>query len=114
MKLLHVTYVDFSQAYDRVPRQVLFCVLRRLRCGAVMLAALGAMYSVTESIISLVVITVTLGACQGSPTSCLSLFILNVNDLIMILKEDFDVGGFLSWVHILVLMDDTVLLATTR
>ena len=110
---LFVTFVDFTQAYDRVPRHVLFRVLRRLGCGAVMLAALIAMYSLTESVIGSVVVSVSLGVRQGSPTSCL-LFIIFMNDLIMMIKGGVDVDGFLSWLHILVLMDDTVLLATTR
>lgn len=46
--------VDFSQAYDRVPRAKLMGVLRRLGCGAVMLTALVAMccpYSVSIAMI---------------------------------------------------------------
>ena len=108
-----MTFVDFSQAYDLVPRAILFGVLRRLGCGAVMLAALVAMYSVTQSIIGSVLVTASLGVRQGSPTSCL-LFIIFVNDLIKMIKNGAGVDGFLSWVHTLVLMDDTVLLATTR
>ena len=37
-----------------------------------------------------------------------------VNDLIKIIKEGCEADGFLAWIHILVLMDDTVLLATSR
>ncbi len=50
---------------------------------------------------------------QGSPTSCL-LFIIFVNDLIALIKNGCDMDGFLIWLHTLVLMDDTVLLSTTR
>lgn len=50
---------------------------------------------------------------QGSPTSCL-LFIIFVNDLIALIKNGCGVDGFLVWLHTLVLMDDTVLLSTTR
>ena len=46
---LFVTFIDFSRAYDRVPRSMLFRVLLRLGCGSVMLCALAAMYCVTES-----------------------------------------------------------------
>ena len=55
------------------------------------------------------VVAVTL----APPTSCL-LLIIFVNDLIKMLKEGAGVEGFISWLHILVLMDDTVLIATTR
>ena len=110
---LFVTFVDFSQAYDLVPRRLLFEILKRLGCGAVMLAALIAMYRITDSVLGTAVITATIGVRQGSPTSCL-LFILYVNDLIKLIKENCRSEGFLHWLHVLVLMDDTVLLATTR
>ena len=112
-KKLFITFVDFSKAYDLVPRHVLFSVLKRLGCGAVMLSVLVAMYGVTQSIIGTAVITTVIGVRQGSPTSCF-LFILYVNDLIKLIKETCEPDGFLSWLHILILMDDTVLLATSR
>ena len=110
---LYITFVDFSQAYDLVPRQVLFRVLKCLGCGAVMLAALVSMYAMTENVVGAAVVAVTLGVRQGSPASCL-LFIIFVNDFINMLKEGAGVDGFVSWLHVLVLMDDTVLIATTR
>ncbi len=58
---LFVTFIDFSKAYDLVPRKVLFNILKRLGCGTVMLAALVAMYRTTESIIGEAVMTATLG-----------------------------------------------------
>ena len=112
-KTLFVVFVDFSQAYDLVPRNILFNILKRLGCGAVMLAALVAIYKVTNSIIGTAVVTTTVGVRQGSSTSCL-LFVLYINDLIKLIKENCNPDGFLSWLHLLVLMDDTVLLATTR
>ena len=110
---LFVTFVDFSQAYDRVPRHILFKVLRRLGCGSVMLSALIAIYTLTESWLGTAVIVITLGVRQGSPTSCL-LFTVLVDDLIRMVKEGCEFDGFLQWLHILVLMDDTVLISTTR
>ena len=59
------------------------------------------------------VVTITLSVRQGSLTSCL-LFIMFVNDLIKMGKEGCEIDGFLAWVHILVLMDDTVFLSTFR
>ena len=100
-------------AYDRVPRTVLCRILKRLGCGAVMLAILVSMYSVTHSIIGAAIVTAAIGVRQGSPTSCL-LFIIFVNDLIALIKNSCDVDGFLVWLHTLVLMDDTVLLSTSR
>ena len=88
---LYVTFIDFSQAYDRVPRHILFRVLQRLGCGSVMLAALIAVYTHTESVLGTAVILLTMGVRQGSPTSSL-LFIIFV-DLIRIIKPGcgFDV-----------------------
>ena len=110
---LFVTFIDFTQAYDRVPRGVLFEVLKRLGCGATMLVALVAMYRITHSVLGSAVISATIGVRQGSPTSCL-LFVIFVNDLIKLIKHNCNVDGFLAWLHILVLMDDTVLLSTSR
>lgn len=93
-------------------RHVLFGVLRRLGCGSIMLCALIAMYSVTESWIGSALISVTLGVRQGSPASCL-LFIIFTDDLIRMIKEGNACDGFLQCLHILVLMDDTVLLSTS-
>ena len=78
---LFVTFIDFSQAYDKVPRDVMFRVLKRLGCGVTMLLALVAMYKITHSVIGSTVISATVGVRQGSPTSCL-LFIIFVNELI--------------------------------
>ena len=50
---------------------------------------------------------------QGSPTFCF-LFIVYINDFIKLIKNTCEPDGFLSWLHLLALMDDTVLLATTR
>ena len=78
-----------------------------------MLAVLVSMYAVTHSIVGTAIVTVSIGVRQGSPTSCL-LFIIFVNDLTALIKNGCDVDGFLVWLHTLVLMDDTVLLSTTR
>ncbi len=78
-----------------------------------MLGALMAMYQVTQSVVGAALITATLGVRQGSPTSCL-LFIIFVNELVKMIKERCRPERFLDWLHILVLMDDIVLLATSR
>ncbi len=112
-RTLFVTFIDFTKAYDLVKRERLFQVLRRLGCGIVMLGALVSMYCLIENIIGTAVVTVTLGLRKGSPTSSI-FFVLSINDLIKLLKEKCSRDGFLKWLHILVLMDDTILLATTR
>ena len=71
------------------------------------------MYTVTRSILGTVVITSAIGVRQGSPTSCF-LFIIFVNTLIRMMKTKCGIDGFLGWLHLLVMMDDTVILATNR
>ena len=110
---LFIAFVDFSKAYDRVPRGKLFKLLMSLGCGAVMLCALMSMYSVTSCILGTVLITCTIGVRQGSPTSVF-LFIIYVDVLIKMIKTRSPLDGFLSWLHILMLMDDTVIFATSR
>ncbi len=115
-KILYVTFIDFSQAYDQVPRATLLRVLHRSGCGSVMLAAVGAMHQVTESVLGTAVLAATTDVRQGSPPpppSCL-LFILYVSDVVKRAKENCGGDGFLSWLHVLVMMDDTALLAAAR
>ena len=110
---LYIIFVDFSQAYDKVSRMVLFSILKRLGCGAVMLLALISMYRTTQSLIGTAIVTASVGVRQGSPTSCL-LFVLFVNDMIKLFKERCGSEGFLNWLHLLVFMDDTVIVSTSR
>ena len=110
---LFVAFVDFSKAYDRVPRNKLIHTLRQLGCGFMMLFAIATMYMVTKSVLGTTVITAMMGVRQGSPTSCF-LFIVFVNTLIKMLKDRCPDDGFLKFLHVLMLMDDTVILATSR
>ena len=110
---LFITFVDFSRAYDCVPRQTLFSVLKQMGCGLTMILALIAVYRCTDSVIGASLITATIGVRQGSPTSCI-LFVLYVDEMIKMMKRRCPADGFLSWLHIMVMMDDTVLLSTSR
>ncbi len=78
-----------------------------------MLAVLVSMYSVTHSVMGTAVVAATIGVRQGSPTSCV-LFIIYVNDFITLIKNNCGINWFLTWLHILMLMDDTVLFSTAR
>lgn len=110
---LFVVFVDFQKAYDRVPRSRLFDILVELGCGLTMISALIAMYSSTTNILGTTVITATIGVRQGSPTSCY-LFVIFVDVLILLIKSKCSVEPILGWLHTLMLMDDTVILATSR
>ena len=71
------------------------------------------MYRCTSSVIGTALVAATVGVRQGSPTSCI-LFVLYVNVMVKMLKQGSPVDGFLSWLHVLVMMDDTILLSTSR
>ena len=110
---LFIAFIDFSKAYDRVPRSYLLNLLKSLGCGVVMLTALTSLFWVTQFILGSTVITAIIGVKQGSPTSCF-LFILFVDEFIKLVKGRSGVDGFLQWLHLLMLMDDTVIFATSR
>ena len=88
-------------------------LLKSLGCGVVMLTALTSLFWVTQFVLGGTIITAIVGVKQGSPTSCF-LFILFVDEFIRLVKGRSDLDGFLSWLHLLMLMDDTVLFATSR
>ena len=58
-------------------------------------------------------ITALLGVKQGSPSSCF-LFILFVDEFVRLVKEKSPADGLLGWLHLLVLIDGTVILATSH
>ena len=109
---LFVLFVDFSKAYDRVPRKTLFSILKKLGCGKRFLKALMAIYKNTINILNSEYVRSTVGVKQGGPMSCL-LFVIYLNVLAVMLKL-LGNDSFLVDVHALMLMDDTVLLASTR
>ena len=78
---LFVAFIDFSKAYDRVPRLYLLKLLIKLGCGKIMLAALASMYAVTKFVLGATMITATLGVKQGSLSSCF-LFTLFVDEMV--------------------------------
>ena len=112
-KKLYCVFVDFSKAYDRVPRNLIVEKLAALGCGGLMIRAVAATYKCTRMMLRTAIISANIGVRQGSPTSCF-LFTMVVNDLIRNLKQRCAPDGFLNQLHSLMLMDDTILLATTR
>ena len=112
-KKLYVMFVDFSKAYDRVPRGKMIMYLKELGCGKRMLHAIKEMYRNTKNVLRSAVIDTTLGVRQGAPTSCL-LFVIYIDKMVKMLKDAIPVDSFLGNLHVLLLMDDTVIVATSR
>ena len=110
---MYIMFIDFQKAYDKVPRYKVFDCLKQRGCGRIMLLALQAAYKCTQMLFHGVVISTSIGVRQGAPTSCL-LFVLYIDNLLRMLKSSVENDGFLGSLHALLLMDDTVILATTR
>ena len=49
---LFVLSIDFTKAYDLVPKRVLFEILKRLGCGMVTLSVLVAMYTLLRTLLA--------------------------------------------------------------
>ena len=78
-----------------------------------MLGIIVTLYKKLELIYKDIVINTSIGLKQGGPASCL-FFIFYINKFIRNLKNIIPEDDFLSDLHALLLMDDTVILATSR
>ncbi len=106
-------FIDFSKAYDRVPRWKLVERLAALGCGRAMLRANKLMYKYTKNVLKSAIIDASIGVRHGAPSSYL-LFVIYVDHMVRMLKRIVPTDGFLGNLHSLLLMDDTVILATSR
>ena len=87
--------------------------MKSLGCGKIMLSALLNMYKNTYNILNSTKISTSSGVRQGAPTSSL-LFTTYVDEMVRMIKESMQNDGFLGRLHVLMLMDDTVIMATSR
>ena len=110
---LYVLFVDFSKAYDRVHRGKLVESLKHSGCGKMMIKAIKAMYTCSRNVLKSAVIDSSIGVRQGAPTSCL-LFTLYIDNMVKMLKNEITVDSFLGNLHVLLLMDDAVILSSSR
>ena len=111
-KKLFILFIDFEKAYDKVDRAKLFELLKSAGCGKVMLEILKAIYRNTRFLFKMVAILSNMGVKQGSSASSL-LFTIYVDKMIRMVKA-YEDDGFLGALHILMLMDDTILFASTK
>ena len=87
-------------------------ILKKLGCGKVILRAIVSIYKNTINILNSEYVRSTIGVKQGGPMSCV-LFVIYLNVLAVMLKCIGN-DSYLGDLHALMLMDDTVLLGTTR
>ncbi len=87
-------------------------ILQSIGCGSIMLCALLAMYSMTESWVATALVMRSLWIRQGSPSLCRIYYF--VNDLIRVIMEGNDYDDFFQWLHVFVLMDDTDILSSRQ
>lgn len=109
---LWILFVDFSKAYDRVSRLKMLEELKKAGCGQRFLLAIKGMYNVTKFVLKSATISVTTGVKQGAPLSCL-LFIFYIDKMIRRINS-YGTDGFLGTLNTLLLMDDTIIVATSR
>jgi len=108
-----VLFIDFNKAYDRVPRYKLIEYMKSIGCGRTMLIALMNMNKNTYNVLNSIKISTSSGVRQGAPTSCL-LFTKYVDKMVKMIKDSVQGDGFLGRLHFLMVMDDTVIMETSR
>ena len=110
--ILYITFVDYQTAYDKVDRYKLLKQLDTKGCGTRFLKAIQASLQNTTGVIGNTMFSTTAGVKQGGCTSC-PLFTCYIDSTIEAISS---VGpdGWLGKFHCLLLMDDTVLFATSR
>ena len=110
---LYVCFIDFCKAYDKVPRHKLIEVLKSIGCGKIMLYAIKNMYMCTKNLLHSTMINATVGVRQGAPSSCL-LFTIYMDQMVGMLRHEVGEDGYLGTLHAFLLMDDTIIVATSR
>lgn len=112
-KKLFLLFIDFRKAYDKLPRDKLLCCLKELGIGTRMYSAIRSLYTSTVNVIGDEETRTNCGVRQGAPSSNF-LFTLYLDRLVKLFNEGCVQNGFLGWLNCLLLMDDTVIFATSR
>ena len=76
-----VVFVDFQNAYDKIPWKSLIESLKVRGCGKTMLLAIQVAYKSTKMGLKRATIATNVGVRLGAPTSWLSFFALYIDDL---------------------------------
>ena len=114
---LFVICVDFEGAFDRVSRHKLFRKLQLFGIGTTFLFCIIAIYTYTDCIIYQKETNFTYylmaGIKQGLPFSPW-LFLFYINDIFDMFEGIYGKSDFLNALHLLIHVDDTTLIATSR
>ena len=109
---LYLTFVDFKKAYDKVDRLKLMQQLDSHGCGSKFINAIKGSYVNTCGQIGFSSFSADTGVRQGACSSC-PLFTFFVDPVVSAVKQSGP-DGWLQDLHIMLLMDDTVIMATSR
>ena len=109
---LYIAFIDYVKAYDKINRNLLLTMLAAKGCGDRFLKAIGNSLKESRNLLGEASFSSTSGVRQGGSTSC-SLFTLVIDYTINKMREIAD-DGWLAALHMLLLMDDTAVLATSR
>ena len=110
-KPLYIAFIDYQKAYDKVDRYKLIRYLDQKGCGNKFLHALQHSMTSTGQI-GKEQFTTSAGVKQGGSSSCNS-FTAYIDPTIEAV-QNFGPDDWLGNLHILLLMDDTVVMATSR
>lgn len=110
-RVLYIAFIDYQKAYDKVNRFKLLQYLDQKGCGNQFLNAIkNSMTSI--GLIGKEQFSTAAGVKQGGSSSC-NLFTAYIDPTIDAVKT-FGPDDWLGNLHILLLMDDTIVLATSR
>ena len=111
-QILYILFVDYKKAYDKVNRSKLLSMLSEAGCGSKFLKAICESLKKTVNVLRDEKFDSCEGVRQGGTISC-SLFTFYINRTIQAVKQ-YGTDGYLQTLHTLLVMDDTLLLATSR
>ena len=109
---LYIGVVDYVKAYDKVRRWTLLDRLSKKGCGTTFLLAISASLLGCMGLIGSQYFETSTGVRQGAATSC-PLFVFFLDATVEAIKS-YGPDGWLGCLHTLLLMDDTVIFATSR
>ena len=109
---LYIAFVDYQKAYDKVNRNKLLSLLQAKGCGTTFMKAIAASFSQASGLIGSGKFSNSAGVRQGASTSC-PLFTFFIDPTVDAVAADGP-DGWLDTLHWLLLMDDTVVFATSR